>query len=83
MRFSTILVVMYVCLNVESPKKCMSFDTQICGCINIYIEHGNKQSYQEIEYGYIFVNVFVKLDHTFYITLLIRHTLMIDPNRKP
>ena len=47
-----------------------------------------KQPCQEVEYGYIFVNIFAKKNLTitpilFYGTLLSRHTVDIEPTKKP
>ena len=81
--FFAFLVVIYVCPNFKVLKKCMSFDTKICGSINNHVHHVNKNPHQEIEYGYIFLNVVVKLDRIFYAALLIRDMVMIDPNIQP
>ena len=54
------LVVMYLFPDVKPPKRVCTFHTKICDLIQNYVHHGENQPRQEVEDGYIFVNVFVE-----------------------
>ena len=41
-------------------KSVCNFGTKICYLIKNYVHHGKNQPYQEVEDGYISVDVFVK-----------------------
>ena len=74
---------MHLRLDVKPLKNSFTFHTKICDLIQNYVHHGENQLRQEVEYGYIFVNIlWVKYDYlanNFYATILSRHTLEIDP----
>ena len=55
--FCTFLVVLYLCLYVKCPKIVFNFRTKIADSVKNYAHHGKKQPHQEVEDGYIFVNI--------------------------
>ena len=43
-----------------------AFRTKLCDLIKNYVHHGKKQLHQEVGDGYIFVNIFVKVQFDYY-----------------
>ena len=54
--FCTLLVVIYVCLNIKSLRNLIYFHTKICDSNNSYVRHGKNQPHEEVKYDYMFVN---------------------------
>ena len=77
---------MYICLNVKPLKKCMYFCTKISDLVMNYVHHGKNHPFQEVEYGYMFVNIFVDkydyLTNVFNNAVFSRRKLTIEPTRK-
>ena len=72
-------------LNLQRSVR--TFCTKVCDYNQNYVHRGKNNPHQEVEDSYIFINNFVKksgyLTNIFYVTLLSRRTVIIEPTGKP